>query len=252
MKKYITIFMLLLAFSGIAQTLNNYKYVVVPLRFTVQDSENQYRLNTILKKYLVDAGFDAVYENQQTDEIANNRCNNLYADVVKVKSVFSVKTMIVFKDCKNAVVYTSPEGTSKEKNYEKGYLEALVNAAAALPKLKYKYDGTTAANNPQVRATQSASVRPLPATPPPPAPAMSNSNPDSGTVYIVETVATGYLIINSQNSTIALRAMTTSNPKVFIASNATAQGVLIREGEQWFFEYYKEGKLYSEVFKVKL
>jgi len=50
---------------------------------------------------------------------------------------------------------------------------------------------------------------------------------------------------------IVLTLLKTSAENYFIASNTTANGIVLKKNEDWFFEYYKDGKLISEKLLVK-
>jgi hypothetical protein len=75
MKKYTFLLLLLFSVSAYAQnTINNYKYVMVPEKFSFLKQPNQYRLNALTKALLEDKGFTVYYENELPQEIANNKC----------------------------------------------------------------------------------------------------------------------------------------------------------------------------------
>ena len=44
---------------GFAQSINDYKAVIIPLRYEFMKTDNQYRLATLSKQNLVKAGFEA-------------------------------------------------------------------------------------------------------------------------------------------------------------------------------------------------
>ena len=119
MKKQILVLLLFVATLANAQkSINDYEYVIVPTKFSFLNEENQYRLNTMVKHNLVNMGFKAFYVNEQLPrELANDRCNKLYVEVEKVKSLLVTKVILVFRDCQNNIVYQSAEGKSREKEY---------------------------------------------------------------------------------------------------------------------------------------
>lgn len=250
MKRFFALLVLFTSVSALAQTsVNDYQFVVIPSRFEVQSDANQYRLNTLSKKYLLDAGFNPVHETMMTDGQINHRCDHLYMDVLKVKSMLTVKVKILFRDCRNNIIFESAEGRSKEKDYEKGYQEALKEAFESVKQLGYAYNGKNSATT--VSVPQNASVT---VTPTQPAVLQAEAKPvaarATGAAYTVEALASGYLIIDAATSRIALKIMKTSDPKIYTASRNGESGVFINKGGKWFFEYYKDEKLYSEEFKV--
>src|SRR5690625_2462807 len=76
-------------FTGLAQEqestaeqLNNYKYVVVPLKFSFQDEENEYLINSRLKHLLSQHDFNTLIDKDELPEdLEMDRCLALYADL---------------------------------------------------------------------------------------------------------------------------------------------------------------------------
>jgi hypothetical protein len=62
MKKFLLLF-LLFSFSGIAQTINNYKYVIVPVKFNFLKTENGKKFTFIKDQKVLasESGFDGFY-----------------------------------------------------------------------------------------------------------------------------------------------------------------------------------------------
>ncbi|HLN96147.1 MAG TPA: hypothetical protein VK183_10985 [Flavobacterium sp.] len=246
MKKLAFFILLFVTGTLFAQSVNEYRYVVIPNRFDLQSEPNQYRLNTLSKKYLTEAGFEAVHESLMTDDQVNHRCDNLFIDIVKVKSLLTIKVKVLFKDCRNAVVFESKEGSSKDKSYEKGYQEALAKAFESVKELQYTYTGKKqeAVTESQPIAVQKT-VTPVVSTT-----TTAPSDATSKTIYTVEPLASGYLIIDNNTSKIALKILKTSDPKIYTASRNGDSGVFLNKNGKWFFEYYRNGTLYSEEFSV--
>ncbi|QQX75404.1 MULTISPECIES: hypothetical protein [Aequorivita] len=124
---------LLLAFAifltisvGAQQTnLSEYSYIVVPDQFDFLNEKDKFQLNSMSKFYFEKSGFNAY----MADEAPNaNRCDGLYANVEKLKSILGTKLQIVLKDCNNQEIYRSQEGKSKYKEYDKTYQDALRKA----------------------------------------------------------------------------------------------------------------------------
>ncbi|MFB9077428.1 hypothetical protein ACFFWB_08465 [Flavobacterium procerum] len=62
---------------GFAQSVNDYKAVIVPLKYDFIKEDNQYRLATLSKSNLLQAGFTAFYTNEELPEGYNDRCDLL-------------------------------------------------------------------------------------------------------------------------------------------------------------------------------
>jgi hypothetical protein len=75
------------------------------------------------------------------------------------------------------------------------------------------------------------------------------TNQPAGTLY-AQAIANGYQLIDTTPK-IVLTLLKTSAENYFIASNATANGIVLKKNENWVFEYYKDGKLISEKLLVK-
>lgn len=240
MKKALSLLLLLFVTNSmIAQSLNSYKYVIVPVKFEWQKTDNQYRLSTMTKSLLTNAGFTVFYDNEILPAgVGNDRCDKLYADVQDVSSLLVVKALVVLKDCNNKEVFRSKTGSSKDKNFESAYHESLREAFQSLSEANYRYDGNVSGyqvkfdSNPTVKAQIIESV------------------PAKG--LIVEAVATGYLIIDYTTSNIALRLYRTTAPDLYIATSKGRNGVARKAGDEIVFEFYEGDALRSERFAVKL
>ena len=95
MKKTFLLLSLILTSYCFSQSVNDYKAVIIPLKYDFLKSENQYRLQTLTKVNLVKAGFQAFYSNETIPTEFNDRCSLLYVDVKNEKAFFVTK---LFKD----------------------------------------------------------------------------------------------------------------------------------------------------------
>ena len=64
MKKQFLLLLVLVINYSYSQSVNDYKAVIVPVKFDFLKTENQYRLNTLTKFNLKKAGFEAFYTNE--------------------------------------------------------------------------------------------------------------------------------------------------------------------------------------------
>lgn len=240
MKRILLLAIAFFSVAASAQVLNDYQYVIVPSKYNFLKQDNQYRLNTLTKMHLEKIGFKAFYDNELLPrEIAENSCNRLTLSVSEDNNLFMTKLTLHFRDCMNREIYTSAEGKSREKEFEKAYVEALANAFESLAKEEYLYNGkngmkatssTVSANGAATSATSAKSVLSLTAKP-----------IDNGfDLYLKDSEGSMYLFTIYR----------TSNPDVYIAFQKSKQGVLIRKDGQWYFESYESGKLLSEPFAI--
>ncbi|SIN70464.1 hypothetical protein [Chitinophaga niabensis] len=248
MKRYMLLLFLLVPFSGYAQqqTINNYKYVLIPEKFSFLRESNQYELNTLTKSLLEEKGFAAYFDNSDIPkELAGNRCNALNAEVVQKKGLFVTNLTLLLKDCQGNIVFKSKEGKSREKEFDVSYTLALRDAFTSLNDVPYAYNGTTNAAPQQVTPAPAVA----PATTPAPAPAPAETKDAAGTLYAQQT-PTGYQLIDTTPRKV-LTLFKTSVADYFIADNGTSHGIVLKKNGEWYFEYYKDDKLIAEKLLIK-
>jgi hypothetical protein len=238
-----------------SQSVNDYKAVLIPLKFEFTKTDNQYRLATLSKFNLNKAGFQAYYDNEQLPKENNDRCSLLYFDVVKEKSFLTTKVYITFKDCDRKIIFKSDIGASKEKDYQLAYTEALNKAFVSVYALQYKYNDAGISNSIAVLKQD------VPNAPKGISEVISTSEPvkqvitqnaiaDNSKMLYAQPTATGFQLIDSTPKVI-MKVYNTSKKGSFIATKGNTQGILIAIDNQWFFEYYLNDKLISEKVDVK-
>jgi hypothetical protein len=258
MKKYLLVFFLFLGVSGYAQnSINNYKYVIVPEKFDFLKEKDQYDLNSLTKALLQDRGFTVYFDNAELPtDLANNKCQALMADVQDKSGMFSTSLILLFKDCHGAIVFQSKVGKSREKEYKTGYNLALRDAFVSFDQLKYAYNGSVgapvqtpaaAAATPVAVPEKQLAVAAVATTAAQPVAAAVNQA--AGTLY-AQAIANGYQLIDTTPK-IVLTLLKTTDENYFIASNASANGIVLKKNGDWVFEYYQNGKLVAEKLQVK-
>jgi len=226
-----------------AQNVNNFKAVIVPLKFDFIRTNNQYRLCTISKAHLVNAGFTVYYSNEILPKEYADRCDLLYYDIVKENAFLATKFHIELKDCSGNLVYKSETGYTKEKDTEMAYSDALKKAFVSVNNLHYKYEKSSVAS--PIVEVKSEVAPTVVSTVPVPVIEKSTSN----TVY-AQATATGYQLVDASPK-VVYKLYATSRSDLFIAIKGNNQGVLIQKDNQWFFEYYESNTLVSEKVAVK-
>jgi len=239
------LFAFLISAAGFAQSINDYKAVIVPLKYDFTKTENQYRLSTMTKSNLLKAGIPAYYTSEQVPAEYGDRCQLLYIDVKKDSGFLVTKLYLEFKDCYGKVIYTSEIGKSKEKEYEVAYKESLDLAFVSVNKLHYKYSGKA--------ITSSAAVKPVVNSVPvqtvavATTPVVDVSDPN---LLYAQPTENGYQLID-KTPKVVMKLLKTSRPDSFIAIKDGVQGSLNAKDNQWYFEYYQNDKLVSEKVSVK-
>lgn len=132
MKKILGLLSVFLLVAINAQTVGDYKYVMIPSEFSTL--KENYGMDTILrnslksKKYIV---LSAEKSNWPNDALINP-CKILNADVLNEKSLLRNKISLQFRDCNNKIIY-SEKSSSTIKEFEPGFQDAMRQAAAKIP-----------------------------------------------------------------------------------------------------------------------
>ncbi|WP_316752923.1 hypothetical protein [Pedobacter gandavensis] len=238
MKRYLFILFLFISFSGSAQTLANYKYVVVPEKFPFFKTANLYGLNDLAKFLVEQKGFTPYFDNAELPaEIANNKCKALNLEILERKTMFTTNLTVVLKDCQGNILFKSKEGKSREKEYKTSYNFALRDAFTSLDTLTF------------VPGTIPTTIQTPQQTPVAIAPVKSELVVAAGTLY-AQPIANGFQLINTEPK-VMLTLLATTVPDYFIASNATAHGIVFKKNGEWQFEYYQGNKLVTEQLLIK-
>ena len=270
--------------------LNKYKYIIVPTKFEAFKSENQYQTSTLIKYNLVENGYTAVYDNDMPVDLVANRCLGLQLSLKDDSSMFTTKVTLILKDCLSNEVYTTVEGISKEKDYKSAYSEAIKECFKSLSGLGYKFEPsgenappTVSFKNDVKRIEEKASVAPKQNIPNPVVqqkatleeqsyknmePLQSNitkaqSMPDValpemeyateglGVLY-AQPIANGFQLVDSTPK-IAMWMWKTSVADVYIAqaTHVAENGIVVKIGDKWYFEYYENERLVGQELNIK-
>ena len=264
MKKY-SILILLFVFSwSYAQNINQYKYALIPSKFEFLREADQYQLNSLTQFLMDKQGFVAFLDSdsEMPEEMMRSNCNKIFVDVQSNGNFMATKLTVLLKDCKGKVLFTSAEGKSKEKDYKKGYHEALRNAfnsfsafhyvytpvksesnANAIPVVKEAVEVAPVVNVPVVTTAVVVSTNNVKAVPA--QPTINNAE-----LLFAQPITNGYQLIDSTPK-VVMKIYNTSAKNTYTAVKGTTQGVFILKDSEWFFEYYQDDKLISEKINVK-
>jgi hypothetical protein len=247
MKKIFSFFLLFAAVTVFAQqSINNYKYVVVPEIYDFQTKKDEYSLNTFTKMLFEKYGFQAYFPNVQFPaELALDRCRGLYADVVKEGGFVNTDLTIVLKDCNGNEVYRSAAGRSKEKDKKLAYQQAFREAAASLEGMDYKYDGSSITVTKPVTKTETVTVY-VPSSAAAGAKVVNNVNELNA-----KPTGYGYELLDKAGK-VVIKMYKTTQADYYSAKMETLTGVVFKKEDQWVFEYYdRDDKLVSEKLNIK-
>ncbi|UKM65151.1 hypothetical protein GSB9_01713 [Flavobacteriaceae bacterium GSB9] len=122
-------------------SINNYKYVIVPKQYSFLKEPNQYQLNALTQFLFNKYGFEALMEGADyPEDLMRNRCLALNSDLMKESGLFKTKVILTLKDCNGQTVFTSKMGESREKDYRSAYNLALRDAFESIEALNYKFE----------------------------------------------------------------------------------------------------------------
>jgi biotin carboxyl carrier protein len=265
----LVIFTLFMVVGYSQNTVNSYKYVLLPEKFEFLSSVDEYGLNATTKSLLEQKGFTVFWANGNLPPaVAANKCSALVAEVTQRKAIFTTNLTLSLKDCFGNIIFKSKEGRSREKEFEVAYDEALKNAFASL---NYKYDSTLAvqqqsatapaaapatasaaapATAPAAAATSPPATAPA-AAPRAPVPAKPVMTDSPGTLY-AQAISNGYQLIDTSPKKV-MTLLKTSLPDCFLADPGAGapNGIVFKKDGEWFFEYYKDGTLFSQKLTIK-
>ena len=243
MKRFLLLIILFVFNLSVAQSVNDYKYVIVPSKFNAFKEPNKYNLNINTKLLLQKYGFEVfMIDDELPTEIADSRCKALFADVVEEKALMVSKLKIVLKDCKDKVVFETAVGKSREKDFKVSYNLAFRDAAKSFETLNYKYNGENeiaVTTEEKQEPKEESKIYSL------------ETNPESPEIFFfAQPITNGFQIVNSEPRVI-MRLFKTSQNNVFIGIRGDEKGVVITKNGKWFFENYVDGKLVSEPINIR-
>ncbi len=140
MKKLVFLSVFLLGIvGGVNAQFNDYKYIIVPIKFSAFKNQNEHQTSTLIKYHIAKNGFNVVYDNALPEDVTKNRCLGLYVDFIDKSSLFTTKAFLEFKKCDGTVVFTTKEGRTKIKEFKGAYSAVIEQAASSLTGKKHEY-----------------------------------------------------------------------------------------------------------------
>jgi hypothetical protein len=251
MKKYNLLVLVLISISGFSQSLSDYKYAIVPSKFSFLKEKDQYRMNMLTKMFMEKYGFITYFDTDiLPTEVAANSCNRVFVDVQSNGGFFTSNIVVTLKDCRNSVIFTSAVGKSREKDFQISFNQALREAFNSFDNLDLK--SSIAAKSETTNAEQVAAIpesNPLA----PQAIVIKEgvkSTSSESKILFAQPIDNGFQLIDSTPK-VVMKIYKTSIPICFMAIKENVQGVLIFKENHWFFEYLSNSKLISEKVEVK-
>jgi hypothetical protein len=229
----------------------NYKYIIVPERFSFLKQNDQFQTSSLTKFLLKKNGFTVILDSEEyPTELKNNPCNALTAEIIDKSSFFTITVLIALKDCSKKLIYTSEEGSSKLKDYKQGFQEAIRNAHASMSEIKFipfESSGITKViKQPVVSApitSKSAKVVPTIVQKGP-----ENKNLKETDTLYAQPNKNGFQLVDLKPEVVFLILKTTLKD-VFIIKDKN--GVLYKKGTNWFAAFYENGALVEKKYEIK-
>tara|TARA_R110002049_G_scaffold305931_1_gene503541 strand:- start:8307 stop:9092 length:786 start_codon:yes stop_codon:yes gene_type:complete len=243
-----------------AQNFNDYKYIIVPKKMSSFKVEDEYRTSALLKYLFSNKGYTVVYDDGLPEDLRSNRCLGLIADIANESNMFTTKTSIVLTDCNSDVVFTSKEGRSKEKMFQKSYNEALRDAFTSFNTISYSYiakeneakleEPVVVSFKDDVKKMEESSAIPVQKSKKNISNGVAINSVSEGVLYAQE-IANGFQLVDSTPK-IEYKIYKTTVQGYFMASNNDTKGVVINKSGKWYFEYYDNNEqLISKELNIK-
>jgi len=261
-----------LGWSQETVNLNKYKYLVVDSKFDFVRQVDGYKTSSFTKFLFKKKGFDAYLDNEEFNEdLAKNGCKALYAEVKDNSGFLRTRSYIEITDCKGKLLFKSPEGTSKHKEYARAYREAIREAFESVIKLPYEYDPSLS-EEPTIVTTEvkkeepkqvvevKQEVKKVPVmvvkevpvkkteTVTEPKKNLEVSKELKVEVLYAQPNENGFQLVNTKPAIVFI-LLKTNNPQKFIIKDKN--GTFTKNGDIWIAEYYDNGKLTTQRYQVK-
>lgn len=154
MKKYLTLIIIACIWTvGHSQeSINNYKYVIIPESFSFLGEEDQYQLNSLTKFLFNKYGYNALMRNEEfPQDLKDDKCLGMTAVIESPRSALKTKVQILLKDCMGNLIEASRIGETKVKEYDKAYNLALRDAFETFQNIDYKYQPKKKETTPAIK-----------------------------------------------------------------------------------------------------
>jgi hypothetical protein len=261
-KKILFFLVLLISTSGFSQEINfdKYQYIVVADKFDFVSETDQYQTSSLTKFLLEKKGFKVFLNSDKLPkDLQVNRCIALFAAIKDDSSMFTIKNTIEIKDCYGEILFSSKEGKSKEKDYKKGYQEAIRNAYETMTDFNYSYnpalvdvkkDKKNELFIADIDSTARTKTQKVVMTPDVEIETIKEKIIVSKTVDVLyaQIKNNGFQLVNTAPEVVFL-ILKTNVKNVFIIHDKN--GILYKLGEKWVAEFYEKNQLVTREYQIK-
>lgn len=271
MKKLFVLVLLFCAVNSINGQLNDYKYIVVPVKFKAFKNPNQFQTSTLIKHFMTVEGFNVIYDNALPFELQENRCLALFTDLLDESGLFKTKVALVLKDCKGEVIYRTLDAQTKIKELDKAYKTVITETCASFQGLNHNYEPNSAdseketiavsfkndvksieekdAINEEKRSSAQPIKEEIVEKVMQKTDVVKDSNDDTTEkIYLyAEALGSGYKL-SDKDGAIKYILGETSIENVFLVNQEGVNGVVVKKDEKWYLEYKgATGKIVEEL-----
>jgi len=258
MKKIIFLGFVISSFSIFGQqTVNNYKYVVVANKFDFLKKVDQYKTSSLTKFLFNKYGFTSFLNTEDLpQEIRDNRCSSLFATIKDASSMLTTKVYLVLKDCNDKVIYESPIGKSKEKDYQKSFHEAIRNAFKNPIINNYTFEPQNSVKKAIVNVAETPKVLPkvnkfIAEKKVVNTPIITKAEKPTtviANILYAQAIENGFQLVDTTPKLI-FKVLKTKQENLFIIENKN--GILYKMNAKWVAEFYENNVLVQKEYQVK-
>ncbi len=245
---FVSVFFTLNVFSQ-GVDFSGYKYIVVSSKFEFVKERDGYQTSSLTKFLLQKKGFTVLLDNEEfPQDLSDDRCLALYASVLDNSNMFTSRNKIQLRDCRNNEVYTSAEGKSKDKDYKRSYHEAIRRAYNSMDALVYSYNPSLKTKPTEKKLIKVEKPIKIEKTKVEPKVAKV-SKVKKPQVSVLKFQKNGLMINDAKrNETFTMLPSQKSDNYILISHN----GLMYKSDGKWIVEFYKEGKLMSLTYDLKI
>ena len=253
MKKLL--FLLLLTTSVFAQnSVNNYKYVLVPKQFDGFKKADQYQTSSLIKFLFEKNNFVAFLDDESLPaDLATDRCKALTVNLINDSGIFRTKVQIELKDCFNKTIFTTEVGKNKLKEYKRAYHKAIRDAFKSIQQLNYKYipvaNGKHISANNTITSTKVAVNKVENTVKQTEVKVEEKVNEAVSRILYAQPKDYGFQLINDVPE-VVFKLLKTKNPNTFIIKDKNGTFTK-KKGNVWSAEFYENDKLVTKLYSVK-
>ncbi len=234
---------------GQKPNFDNFKYIIVADKFHFVKQVDGYQTSSLTKFLLEKKGFQVFLSNEDfPEELLKNKCGiALFADVNDESDFLTTKSFIILNDCKGNTIYTSKVGKSKLKEYKKAYQESIRNAFNSMTDVLFSYkpsdkkesfvDKSNDISNKIFIPKDSIIEKKIESK--------EISNPE---ILYAQPILNGFQLVNATPQVVFI-LQKSSFKDLFLVKNKN--GIIYKEGNDWFFEYYEEATLIKKQLQLK-